>query len=384
MTPSVAQAQFTGSGGAYVSFTFGDQIGVGWGLEGAFGGYIDMDGGCGDCDGAVVGPVLQLGWINLEELRLAAWLQAGGEVAENTGIVGELGIVGHVLDPGVGVHTGLLMQFPYYMVGFARQEWLLDEYSFGTGLRVPPTFLERRPDVTVGRRWRDESGAALSGEVSSTARTNDPVADAWVANARAEADSVPAFWQLALDLLAHGAPLDLVEAAIDAADDEIRHAAASAAVASRIARGRVCPSVSAGPIRPPVPGPDGLARLALESWLDGCLDEGAAVRRAERGVATARHGLTRETLATIARDERRHEALAWRVLEWALARGGAELRELLRAHRDLSSDAYLAPGSDLPRAVAEAHGLVDAHRSEVVYEQHRERARHRLDAVLAA
>ena len=102
MTPSMAEAQFTGSGGAYVSFTFGDQIGVGWGLEGAFGGYIEMDGGCDDCDGAVVGPVLQLGWINLEELRLAAWLQAGGEVAENTGIVGEVGIVGHILDPGVG------------------------------------------------------------------------------------------------------------------------------------------------------------------------------------------------------------------------------------------------------------------------------------------
>ena len=121
MTPSMAEAQFTGSGGAYVSFTFGDQIGVGWGLEGAFGGYIEMDGGCDDCDGAVVGPVFQLGWINLEELRLAAWLQAGGEIADNTGIVGEVGIVGHVLDPGVGVHTGLLVQFPYYLVGFARR-----------------------------------------------------------------------------------------------------------------------------------------------------------------------------------------------------------------------------------------------------------------------
>ncbi|MEQ9317799.1 MAG: hypothetical protein RIF41_01525, partial [Polyangiaceae bacterium] len=351
-----------------------------------FGGYIEMDGGCDDCDGAVVGPVLQLGWINLEELRLAAWLQAGGEVAENTGIVGEVGIVGHILDPGVGLHTGLLVQFPYYLVGFARQEWFLDEYSFGTGLRVPPTFLDAGGDVSVGRPWRDTQGEMFATFTPSAASASDRdrVASAWAASTRSEAASVPAFWQLALELLAHDAPDALVEAALDAADDEIRHTVASAEIASRISGRTVPPSIPTGALRPPLRGPNGLARLALESWLDGCLAEGAAVRRAERGFATTHDTRAKQTLAMIVVDERRHEELAWEVLAWALSRGRSELRGLVRAYRDREPSGVLGSGSDLPRRLAETHGLVDASGCESTYAQHAECARRRLDALLAA
>ena len=66
----------------------------------------------------------------------------------------------------------------------------------------------------------------------AAARVDGGAVGRWLATAAdLEAASVPAFVQLARELIAHDAPAALVHAALAAADDEVRHAAAMTALA---------------------------------------------------------------------------------------------------------------------------------------------------------
>jgi hypothetical protein len=72
----------------------------------------------------------------------------------------------------------------------------------------------------------------------------------------------------------------------------------------------------------PLPSPPkpSLPDLAVESLLDGCLNEGCAAREAElRLETTTLDPEVADVLAMIARDERRHAELGWAIVEWALA-----------------------------------------------------------------
>jgi hypothetical protein len=138
---------------------------------------------------------------------------------------------------------------------------------------------------------------------------------------------VPAFLQLAAELLAHDAPLSLVERALDAACDEVRHASACAAMASRLLGYHVWPTLPELRSRPT----PSLVRLAVESWLDGCLGEGAAAKRAARDALAAGEGRTRGVWARIAEDESRHAELGWDILGWTVARAGSAARDAIGA-----------------------------------------------------
>lgn len=150
------------------------------------------------------------------------------------------------------------------------------------------------------------------------ARGADDIAvrDHFVRAARYEASSVWTFLRLAAELAAVGAPRELIAAALDAADDEVRHAelCAEAAGGARLA---ALPSAVAQP-RFTTRSPHALALLAHEAWRDGCLNEGTAAREAAFTAGEACSEVA-STLATIARDEAGHAALAWAVLEWIAA-----------------------------------------------------------------
>lgn len=136
--------------------------------------------------------------------------------------------------------------------------------------------------------------------------------------ARAEYASVASFGELALRLLAVGAPADLVAACHRAALDEIHHAS-------------VCESLAGQSVTPfgAIPGLLGrrlggwrrsrrfqLQRLAVESFLDGWVNEGAAAAelraRAERAPSRAE----RTALHRMAEDEQRHADLARAIVIW--------------------------------------------------------------------
>jgi hypothetical protein len=155
--------------------------------------------------------------------------------------------------------------------------------------------------------------------------------------------SVAAFAQLSLYLSALGAPPALLERTHAAALDEIRHASRCFALASAYAgrpwtAGAIPALAQAGGA-----GPMSFARLACGSLVDGCLAEGLAADVAAAGAAAAVDPAIRATLTMIAEDETRHAELAWDVLAWCLAHGGAATQRGARAQRAVRDRAHAAP-----------------------------------------
>jgi hypothetical protein len=149
----------------------------------------------------------------------------------------------------------------------------------------------------------------------------------WADRARLEWCSIPAFGELHDQLRTSGAPRELQARALQAADDELRHAIDAARVASLLTGAPIALDPPARSRRPPLTGSAGLHRLVDESWVDGCLGEGAAAREAD---LEARHSPTaRAELLQVAADEQRHAELAWDVLRFALAADAAATRRLL-------------------------------------------------------
>jgi hypothetical protein len=124
-----------------------------------------------------------------------------------------------------------------------------------------------------------------------------------------EAASVPAFASLGEELRHHGAPRSLVRSAVRAARDELRHARTMGALARR--HGAICrkPRVAKQPIR-------ALAEIAVENAGEGCVRETFGALLAVHQSLAAGDVRMRAAMKTIARDEARHAALAWKVGAW--------------------------------------------------------------------
>jgi hypothetical protein len=154
------------------------------------------------------------------------------------------------------------------------------------------------------------------------------LADAWARDAASEHASVAAFARFALQLLAVGAPAELLEGAHEAALDEIGHAQVSYALASAYAGEAIGPA----PLAMASTGVQtSLVAMAVETFLDGCIAETRAAIVARDKAAAAQDPLVRDVLTQIADDEERHAELAWRTIAWALRTGGDDVRQALEA-----------------------------------------------------
>jgi len=159
------------------------------------------------------------------------------------------------------------------------------------------------------------------------AERREELADAWERAALDEHASVAAFADLSLELLALGAPSDLLERCHRAALDEIAHARACFALASAYAGAPRGPGVL--PI-PTVRSRPTYRSVALASALDGCLNEGAAARAARALLAGERDPVVRDVLERIAGDEERHAALGAEIVRFCTREGGAHTAEAVR------------------------------------------------------
>lgn len=172
--------------------------------------------------------------------------------------------------------------------------------------------------ATVERRddWRARIAVEVE-QLSDEARA--VLAETWTREALAEHASVASFSRFLLQLLALGAPAELVRAAQRAVDDEIRHAEIAFALASALAGQPLGPG--ALDLRDAFSTPE-LAAVAVEVASEGAIAEtvSAAIVAASRDAA--RDPALKSLLATIAAEEQEHAVLAWRFLDWALAAGG--------------------------------------------------------------
>lgn len=145
----------------------------------------------------------------------------------------------------------------------------------------------------------------------------------WAEIGTLEHASVASFSRFSLELLAQGAPAELVSEAHRAAADEVLHARLVFGLASAYAGEAVGP----GPLS--LDGlnlhtqPAALLRSLIE---DACVNETLASAEAAAAALDCKDPVVRAVLERIADDEARHAALGWRCLRWLLDRH-PELRE---------------------------------------------------------
>jgi hypothetical protein len=154
-------------------------------------------------------------------------------------------------------------------------------------------------------------------------------AAAWANAGAAEHASVAAFSRLALQLMALGAPNELVRDAHQAALDEIGHAE----LCWRLARDLGGAHVSAGPFpfQAPVALDVQLAEFAAVTAREGCLEETLGAHVAAIAATLASDTGVRNALQTIATEEAAHAVLSFRIVAWALRVGGPEVRAAVQA-----------------------------------------------------
>jgi hypothetical protein len=176
-----------------------------------------------------------------------------------------------------------------------------------------------------GRPLRDASDDPIVASIVGGAISDDPIAARWLREATFEHASVASFARVSLQLLALGAPPELLEATNRAALDEIEHTGTFLALAKR--RGGAEHRI--GPLaveRAPVVAT--FEAFAVETFLDGCVAE--TISGIEiRSCADDGDDFERRAVAAIADDEERHAELAWRMLAWALRAGGPRTRVAL-------------------------------------------------------
>jgi hypothetical protein len=207
--------------------------------------------------------------------------------------------------------------------------------------------------------WR--GGSLESASAVLTEAERQALANAWLANALMEHASIAAFARFTLELLAVGAPADLVRDSITAASDETRHAEQCFTLASH------CAGEALGPGALAVDGAlDGvsLEKLVVTAIAEGCVGETVAAIEAAEQLAHATDAAVREVLAGISEDETRHAELAWRFVAWALTREPSLRRVAAREfERHLSAPRRVAQEGELDLT---RHGILSGRaRSEL-------------------
>ena len=204
-----------------------------------------------------------------------------------------------------------------------------------------PSYMGRRhrkgrkllaPETEAGADWIAAEPTSLALAIPEGARP--ALAAEWRDNGKKEHASVAAFAQLTLDLMAVGAPPDLVAAAQRDALDEVRHAGACFAIARDID----------GRAESPSPFPDARARrflftasrsialtqIAIDALADGVLNEGIASRLLAQLSKQCEVPALASILRDMAADESRHAAHSWDIVAWCLEAGGATVADALR------------------------------------------------------
>ena len=219
-----------------------------------------------------------------------------------------------------------------------------------------PFLVERTQRLAAAIRsdaWLESSmGGAV--EVPSDPALARRLAEHWTEIGLMEHASVAAFARFTLQLLALGAPAELVRESTAAQADEMRHASLAFELASAYAGAPV------GPGRLDLTGaldPQSVEDILRTTIQEGCVGETRAALEAAEAARLATVPRVKSALEGIAVDEGRHAALAWRVVRWLLAEHpGLEpvaLEEFRRAGHHSAS-----PGSSDRAALA--HGMLDA------------------------
>lgn len=244
-----------------------------------------------------------------------------------------------------------------------RDDWLLTPAASAPALCAPAV------SAAVPASGTHLIASAYAyGAVDPQAR--ERIAAAWARDAAMEHASVASFARFTLDLLALGAPAELVLGAQDAGRDEIEHARACFAIASRHAGRSLGPGkLDVGGAAPAVD----LATVVAAAIVEGCIGETLSALLAEARLARAEDADVRAALRRIANEEARHAELAWRFVGWAIVAGGEDVRAAA-AHAFRGALARAPQTWDdglrgIPADTLRSHGLLDERAAREVGER---------------
>jgi hypothetical protein len=214
-------------------------------------------------------------------------------------------------------------------------------------------------ELRVARpRATGDWGAAVEVRTAGLERRDRArVAARWARMAMEEHASIASFARFSLQLMAMGAPPELLLATQRATADEVAHARLCFGVASAVAG----EAVGVGPmdVGGALDGALDPAAILAAAIREGCVGETLAAAEAAEAREGTHDGAIRRVLEKIAEDEAGHAALAWRFVRWALD-AHPELRDVA----ERAFEAALSP-PPLPRAEADAallarFGVLDA------------------------
>lgn len=293
---------------------------------------------------------------------------------------------------GYGVHLGLLPIFtfldmlpiehgPAFRGVIGLSPGVKSEFIIGHDIRGPGAcfYTERCYTYVEGRPLRATSDSApLCAPVfvgsprqtrSNLATRLGPARSRRLAahfsrSASTECASIPAFLALARDLARAGAPASLVARARQSAREEANHTRLCTQLAGEFAEFDVGTIV---PPLPPVVDQDELTllkRLAVESFWDGCVGEGAAAAQARRQRTATNLAPVADALTIVARDEQTHADLSSWIVAFCIDRGGAPIRdavhESVEQRRGFEEEALEDHAADCPDEPLTDVGLPDA------------------------
>ena len=222
-----------------------------------------------------------------------------------------------------------------------------------------PFLIDEAPRLAPVTRRDDWSRGARPCTNGLQDEARSQLAAYWMATAQMEHASVAAFARFALELLALGAPPDLLVATYEAMADETLHARLAFSLASAYGLDEVGP----GPLAVDGAIQRVTARGVFATLVrEGCIGETVAAVLATEAYASATDPVVRAALSRIAQDEARHAGLAWRTARWlveasdeAFARWAeGEVMRAIAEHRVEASPNHGHIGT------LRAHGLLDA------------------------
>jgi hypothetical protein len=222
-----------------------------------------------------------------------------------------------------------------FMTGLGAFAALISTMTFTRGRQIRSAGKILLPPVEHGDAWTG-TGLSFSGPVgvidAADADTRRALAAQWRENGRTEHASVAAFARLTLDLMALGAPPDLVADANRDALDEIRHTELCFGLARALDGQSESPGAFPEAARARMLSRSrtlALAQLAVDSLVDGALHEGVSARIIAKLARRCEAPGIQAILKEIAADEGRHARHGWDVVRWCLAEGGESVAHAL-------------------------------------------------------
>ncbi len=352
---AAATSGSTGHGGAASTAASTASTGVGAaGGAGGAGGGAPIDGGVGGGTGASpadggCGPVQTCFPYEEDAGACPAPASLVGTTAYITGCPGTEGLCPQIQEVLSGPYTDGGTDCCYVVEGtpipcYVGRTFFLDEGIV-------------KADLRPGRSWRSGPRPEVAALPAATRRA---LGEAWARDGLFEHASVASFSRFSIQLLALGAPADLVRDTHAACVDEVHHAELCLALASAYLGRDVEPTGL--PITGAVDVEADLAAAAAEAALEGCVGETVAAVQAYESLLRTTDPAVREVLEITVADETRHAELAWRFLAWALDTGGPEVRE--RVIRAFAGFHPAPPTRDdltgVDMALFEAHGRLTA------------------------